>query len=245
MPTLWQWSLDTDGTPDRRAVHALLSEWLDTDHHTSSKPWSWSPADAGGIPALWIGLVDDTLVERLLDRSAAYHRSKQRRDAPPLTQPLRQVAATTWAQLAAARPEHSGRWRLRFATPVTFRRGDRFMPWPAPAPVFGSLRTTWRTHAAPHVGDLCLDLSLDPLVVTGIDGASHTERVPLRKPNGNRTDRRPVEVTVNGFLGTITYTADGPLDTAAVESLTRLAPYCGVGSYTTRGFGAVRTPTRP
>lgn len=246
MPSIWQWPLDSDGTIDRRAVHALLSEWLDLDHHAGSKPWSWSAGPADGVLILQVGIVDDTLVERLLDRSAAYRRSRQKRDTPRMTEPLRQLAAVTWAQLASARPDHDCLWRLRFASPVTFRRGNRFMPWPAPASVFGSLRATWRTYAAPHVGDLCLDLRLDPLVVTNIDGASHTERLALRRtPNGSsRADRRPVEVTINGFLGTITYAADGPVDTAAVECLTRLAPYCGVGSYTTRGFGAVRVASR-
>lgn len=125
---------------------------------------------------------------------------------------------------------------------MTFRRGNKFLPWPAPSPVFGSLRATWRTFAAPHVGDVDLDLSMDPLMVTAIDGASAVEKVVLKDPPAGRGSR--VEVTVGGFVGSVRYTADGPVNTAAVEVLVRMAPFCGVGAYTTRGFGAVRISTR-
>lgn len=241
MPSIWHWPLDITAPPDRRALHALLCRWLDTDHKAKTKPWRWSTHQRGARHTIEIGLLDDTLTPRLL----AGHDAHRRRHGSTIT-PLHQVAATTWAQLATPRDRHT--WAFHFTTPLTFRRGDRFLPWPAPAPVFGSLRATWRTFAAPHTGDLNLDLALDPLIVTAINGTSTTETVTLKDPPPGCGDR--ITVTVTGFLGTVHYTADGRIDTTAVDTLARLAPYAGIGAYTTRGFGAVqltpayaRTPT--
>jgi hypothetical protein len=66
------------------------------------------------------------------------------------------------------------------------------------------MSATWRTFAAPHVGDL----ELDPVIVTGVRGRSVTERVALR-------DRRSatcatLQVPVDGFLGNVTYTSTAP-----------------------------------
>ena len=80
-------------------------------------------------------------------------------------------------------------------------------------------------------GDLELDLRLDPLVVTAFRGASHTERGTMHKQDS---------VLVGGFLGTVCYAIEGAADPQTVDTLVRLAPFSGVGSYTTRGFGGVR-----
>jgi CRISPR-associated endoribonuclease Cas6 len=196
----------------------MLSGWLDSDHHAPRKPWSWVRAES----ELLIGLLDDRLGERLL------------RGANAIRMPLEQVAATSWAALRAARGTRDG-WCMQFISPVTFRRGNRFVPWPAPSAVFGSLRATWRHFAAFEVGDLELDLRLDPLVVTAVRGASHTERVEVHGQDS---------VLVGGFLGTVRYAIDGPVNGQTVDSLVRLAPFSGVGAYTTRGFGGVRRSER-
>jgi CRISPR-associated endoribonuclease Cas6 len=234
MPTLWQWQLtDHAAAPDRRAMHALLCRWLDTDHKAADKPWRWSLVKHRNGSAIEIGLLADDLVDRLLAAHAALSHGR----GSVFTAALPQVAATAWADLAQDRlhSRDEQEWSFRFTSPVAFRRGGRFLPWPAPAPVFGSLRRSWRTFAAPHVGDLNLDLSLDPLVVTAIDGTSAVEQVVLKDG---------VSVHVGGFLGRVRYTVDGRVDTAALAQLVRLAPFCGVGSYTTRGFGAVRVLSR-
>ncbi len=194
-------------------MHRTLSRWLDTDHHAQRKPWSWV-ADA---PDLLIGLLDDRLADRLVHGADA------------AGTPVRQVAAASWSQLRSGRARDG--WCLEFASPVTFRRGNRFLPWPSPSAVFGSLRSAWRSFGAPAVGDLELDLRLDPLVVTAVCGASRTERVTVHKQES---------VLVGGFVGTVRYTLDGPADRQVVDTLARLAPFSGVGAYTTRGFGGVR-----
>ncbi|MGH3842093.1 MAG: CRISPR system precrRNA processing endoribonuclease RAMP protein Cas6 [Pseudonocardiaceae bacterium] len=211
MPSLWRCPWPES---DRGAVHRTLSRWLDSDHHAQRKPWSWAPQTSG----LLIGLLDDRLAERLLHGADA------------AGTPIDQVAAITWAELGSGRPRND--WQLEFLSPVTFRRGNRFLPWPSPSAVFGSLRATWRNFGAPQVGDLELDLRLDPLVVTAFCGTSCTERV---------TVHNQASVLVGGFVGTVRYALDGAADPHIIGTLARLAPFSGVGAYTTRGFGGVRT----
>lgn len=215
MPSLWRCRWPAVTELERHTVHRTLSRWLDTDHHAPRKPWSWV-VDG---PDLRIGLLDDHAIDRLLTGAA---------DAGT---PLEQLAAVQWSELRDGPPGED--WCVEFASPVTFRRGNRFLPWPAPSAVFGSLRAAWRHFGAPEVGDLELDLRLDPLVVTAIHGTSHTERVTLHHQE---------TVLVGGFLGTVRYILDGVADRQTVTALVRLAPFSGVGAYTTRGFGGVRVP---
>jgi len=194
-----------------------LSRWLDSDHHAQRKPWSWAAHTADRD--LLIGLLDDRLTERLRSGAAA------------AGAPVRQVAAAGWSELRSGRARDC--WQMEFTSPVTFRRGNRFLPWPSPSAVFGSLRAAWRHFGAPAVGDLELDLRLDPLVVTAVCGASRTERVTVHEQ---------ASVLVGGFVGTVRYAVDGGVaDPQVIDALVALAPFSGVGAYTTRGFGGVRT----
>ena len=217
MPTLWRCSWTASADPDRQTVHRTLSRWLDGDHHAQRKPWSWASAADSPDRELLIGLLDDRLAERLLSGADA------------TSMPVAQVAEASWAELRSGPVRDC--WQLEFTSPVTFRRGNRFLPWPSPSAVFGSLRAAWRHFAAPEVGDLDLDLRLDPLVVNALSGASRTERVGVHKQDS---------VLVGGFVGTVRYAIDGAADPQIVDTLVRLAPFSGVGAYTTRGFGGVR-----
>jgi len=232
MPSRWRWTLRDQTQPQRRVLHATLSRWLDTDHHAKAKPWSWSMRPTSDGHVIDIGLVDDALAEPLMTGFEHYRRHGRGQASAAS---LAQIEAVTWERLARGAAARA--WTVRFASPVTFRRGDRFLPWPAPSSVFGSLRATWRQFAAPVVGDVQLDLTLDPIVVTAVDGASVVEKVVLRDPPPGSGD--PVAVTVGGFLGRVHYAVDGPVDPTTVDSLVRLAPFAGVGAYTTRGFGGV------
>jgi CRISPR-associated endoribonuclease Cas6 len=216
MPSLWRLPLP-DGGVDRRQVHRRLASWLDVDHHASRKPWSWKATDSG----IEIGLLDDGLADRLAQRAG--------RD-------LTRLSAVPWHVPTLSK---SPEWTVEFVSPVAFRRGNRLVPWPSPSAVFGSLRADWRAFAAPHAGDVDLDLSVDPVIVTAIEGASVVERFVLHD-RPNVAGGVPVRVTVGGFRGRVTYAVDGPLGATAVASLLAIAPYAGVGAHTTRGFGGVR-----
>ncbi|HEX5115086.1 MAG TPA: CRISPR system precrRNA processing endoribonuclease RAMP protein Cas6 [Pseudonocardiaceae bacterium] len=229
MPSVWRWRLADRIAPDRRTVHAMISRWLDDDHHADRKPWSWTLVRGDADRAIDIALLDDTLVDRLITGAEAYRQSS-------MATPIRQVAVATWPQLAGSPAQTH--WTMEFLSPVTFRRGQAFLPWPAPSSVFGSLRSSWRLFGAPHVGDVTLDLKLDPIVVSAMKGESQTERVVLRRSTAAHD--RPTQLMVTGFTGSMRYAVDGAIDPSAVASLVALAPYAGVGAYTTWGFGAVR-----
>lgn len=169
MPSLWRccWTGSVD--PDRRAVHRTLSRWLDGDHHAQRKPWSWASAAPSPGRELLVGLLDDGLAERLCSGADA------------ASMPVQQVAAASWSELRSGRGRDC--WQLEFISPVTFRRGNRFLPWPSPSAVFGSLRAAWRHFGAPEVGDLELDLALDPLVAP----PSAAPAAPSESPSISRT----------------------------------------------------------
>jgi len=210
-------------------VHAVVSRWFDADdtaHQAKAKPYSVTPAaaDPSGT-AIEVGLLDDTLPDRLHTVAAPGVVVRLGSQHARLTHPPAQVAAVTWQQLATG-GTGTDAWCLRMLTPTTFRRGDAFTPWPAPKAILGSLRAAWR-QAPADVLALKLDLASDPVWVTDLDGANEVVKVNNR--------------TVSGFVGRIRFTCDaGPDVCAAVDRLVRLAPYAGVGAYTTRGFGVVR-----
>ncbi|MFC0438052.1 CRISPR system precrRNA processing endoribonuclease RAMP protein Cas6 [Kutzneria buriramensis] len=50
-----------------------------------------------------------------------------------------------------------------------------------------------------------------------------------------------MSVAVGGFRGQVRFALDAPgFDPAGVSALARLAPFSGIGAYTTRGFGGAR-----
>ena len=108
---------------------------------------------------------------------------------------------------------------------MTFRRGNRFTPLPAPSPILGSLRRSWNTYAPPELA-VDLDLSTDPVWVTDIDGRNEVVQVN--------------KLTVSGFVGRLRLECDDGATADAVSRVVRLAPVAGVGAYTTRCFGVTR-----
>lgn len=230
MPSRWtiRFPCDGPGTIRLEHLHAVVSTWLDEpgQHHAHTKPYSVSPPlDGDGSQVVEIGLIDDRLVDRLLTKAAPGVRVRFGHTVVTMNRPPTQVAATSWAALAERRSTRS--WCLRFATPLTFRRGNKFTPLPAPKPLLGSLRHAWTTHASPDTDPLHLDLSTDPVLVTDITGGNQVHQV-----NGR---------TVSGFVGRLCLESDTDAETtAAIDRVLRLAPYSGIGAYTTRGFGVTR-----
>jgi CRISPR-associated endoribonuclease Cas6 len=230
MPSRWEITLPTvtPGTVRLEHLHAVVSTWLDEPgtHHAHTKPYSVSPPrDGDHGPVIEVGLLDDRLADRLLSRAAPGVRVRLGRTVLTLSRPPRQIAGSGWAALAERRTTRS--WCLRFATPLTFRRGNKFTPLPAPRPLLGSLRQAWSAHAPADLEPIILDLAQDPVWVTDIAGSNEVSKV-----NGR---------IVSGFVGRLRLESDAdPLTTAAIDRVLRLAPYSGVGAYTTRGFGVTR-----
>jgi CRISPR-associated endoribonuclease Cas6 len=230
MPSRWEIPLP-GAEPDSirwEHLHAAISTWFDDNedqHHDKVKPYTITPPrDGRPHPALEVGLLRDDLAPRIQDRWAPGRRLRLGKTVITSTTGPRLLAATSWDELGSGHLDRA--WCLRFATPVTFRRGNRFTPLPAPSPILGSLRRSWNTFA-PTGNSVALDLASDPVWVSDIDG--HNEVVPI---NGR---------TVSGFVGRLRLECDSPDPTTrAVGTVLRLAPFAGVGAYTTRCFGVTR-----
>jgi CRISPR-associated endoribonuclease Cas6 len=238
MPTRWR--ITAAGADPARVkaehLHAVVSGWFDSDeeaHRAPAKAYTVSPPAPGAAGTVFeIGLLDDGLSDRLLTRAAPGVRVRFGSQSARIAHVPRQTAAVPWTQLATASGA-AGAWCLRYVTPVTFRRGNTFTPWPAPNAVLGGLRAAWTHYAWAGLPPLELNLSQNPVWVSDIDGANDVLRV-----NG---------MIVSGFVGRIRYVCDAdPQVVAAVDRLMRLAPFSGVGAYTTRGFGLTHLePTWP
>jgi CRISPR-associated endoribonuclease Cas6 len=229
MPSRWRVTLPAIDAATVRLehLHAAVSGWFDHDvraHGADSKPYTVSPAHVAETgTALEISLLEDALVDQLHVAAAPGARIRLGSAWVRIAHPPVQVAAITWDELSAAGSNTA--WCLRFVTPTTFRRGNNFTPSPSLRAILGSLRRSWRL-APPGVAPMQLELTPEPVWLTDIDVASHVLKV-----NGR---------TVSGFTGRLRFVCDaGPDVAAAVDRLVRLAPYAGVGAYTTRGFGMV------
>lgn len=228
MPSRWTIALHhpDPGTIRWEHLHAVVSRWFDDDtaHHDKVKGWSISPPrDSPDGPLIEIGLVDDALQERL--HSHACPGAQVRFGSTVVTTSTpHQIAAAGWEDLGKGHRDRA--WCLHFAAPLTFRRGNRFTPLPAPTPILGSLRRSWNTWAPPALA-LDLDLAHEPAWVTDIDG--HNEVLTV--------NRR----TTSGFVGRLRLETDAPDPTAdAINRAVHLAPFAGVGAFTTRCFGVTR-----
>jgi CRISPR-associated endoribonuclease Cas6 len=231
MPSRWELRVPTPSPEAVRLehLHAVVSGWFDHDdtaHRSKAKGYTVSPLrDSPHGPVVEIGLIDDNLTDTLLTRAAPGVTIRLGRTTVALPTQPRQVAATPWAALTARGGNRA--WCLRFVTPLTFRRGNKFTPLPAPTPILASLRTAWRDFAPPQIAQPDLDLSSHPVWVTDIDGAND-----VRTVNGR---------TVSGFLGRLRIECDADDGIArAIDQVVGLAPFSGVGAYTTRGFGVTR-----
>jgi CRISPR-associated endoribonuclease Cas6 len=231
MPSRWELLLPTQ-TPEAvrlEHLHAVVSRWFDADlaaHHGKAKGYTVSPLRAGPRgPVVEIGLIDDALVEPLLAQVTPESVIRLGRTHVTVPEAPAQVAAVSWQSLAERGT--STAWCLRFVTPLTFRRGNKFTPMPAPKTILASLRASWRAFAPADIAQPDLDLALDPVWVTDIDGVND-----VREVNGR---------TVSGFVGALRIECDAEPHVAhAVDQVVRLAPFSGVGAHTTRGFGVTR-----
>lgn len=140
---------------------------------------------------------------------------------------------STWADLCS--PGTSRLYRFDFVTPTAITKrsadGGRFTALlPEPVDVFSGLARRWEALAGPTLPqDLSAFVEKGGCVVN--DYWLHAAHF--------RTSER----TQIGFTGTVLYECLQPdaLYLSALQRLTRLAFYSGVGYQTARGMGAVRT----
>jgi CRISPR-associated endoribonuclease Cas6 len=214
------------------APHAVISRWLDENHKAPVKGYAVSPPRSQGpLTVLEIRLLDDGLTDRLLAgspvgesvRLGRHHFTVAATPHADVVQPWEDLRPTT----------HNRAWEVEFASPVTFRRGSRTSPLPAPESILTSLISRWR-QLHPATAPVVERGFAQSLWVSDIEGRSHT--LPLR------------DTIVSGFVGRVRYVSDGTPDQAqAVDALLRFASFAGIGSHTAFGLGtiAVRPTWQP
>lgn len=216
-------------------VHGAFTRWFDTteaEHNAGLKPYAVSPLvnDGRGV----VGVEIATLTAKATDRlKAAATSGRQVR----LGNQWRGVGAPrllhqeSWASLAEHRQDTQ--WRLEFATPVTFRSGDRSSPLPAVATMLRGLTQAW--NAWGEVPARETDRLAGAVWVSDLDLASTVTRLRIGRRDGGAT-----AVHVSGCTGTLTIRCDDAATAAVAGPLWRLAAYTGIGSMTLKGFGVTR-----
>lgn len=246
MPSTWQIPLTGAagaGVP-LTAPLAVVSGWLDarsdgsqtgsepgltpdakdarSRHDAQARPWSVTPPQAVGRQrtVLEVRLLDDGLRDRLARVVVPGARVRLGSQHFTVADTASQVAAVGWEELARWSGERA--WQVRFASPTTFRRGNRTSPWPDPVSVIRGLRARWDGlgHGpAPEP-------TRGSVWVSDVDGRS--DAVAMRG------------TVVTGFIGRLRYVCDGSAeDAAAFAALMAFGRFAGVGSHTTAGFGCI------
>ncbi len=229
MPSRWFVTLSGIAPEQVRleALHAACTRWLDDGregHQAQVKAYSLSPLrPLGAHVVLEVGLLTAEMEERLWaavvpGRPVRFDQQRGRVASVP-----EMVESVPWEVLAEATSARS--WTLRFATPTTFRRGNRFSPWPAPGSVLHGLADKWEVCSGGEPVRVART-HVDHVWVTDVEGASQAFE-------HNR-------LTVSGFVGRIRYECDDETTARNADRLLRLAAFSGTGTYTTRGFGVTR-----
>lgn len=220
-------------------VHAAVSAWFDRtedEHRSGTKPYALSPlsGEPGDI-GIEVATLTDEATRRLSEATSEGQHIRLGNQIRDL-HGARLLHSESWEALAACRDDRE--WRLEFATPTTFRSGDRSSPLPHPVTILRTLGRTWDawsplTRSSPEppwTSVWVSDLDLQSQVLEITTQARSTEaKIPL---------------TVSGCLGTITLRCDDPKVAEAAGPLLALAAYAGVGSMTRKGLGVTRVSTR-
>ena len=243
MPSRW-WVPVPGVDPDRvklEFVHAAVSRWFDrsaAEHAAGEKPYAVSPLAAderGGPPGLEIAVFTDVAERRLLAATGEGSGIRLGNQIRATGRATRMMSAT-WDELAAG--PHEQAWELTFATPVTFRSGNRATPLPEVGTILFGLARAWTAWSdlqlpPPH-------LAIDKTYVSDLELTSTTLRIAIPKRSG---DGGRVEIAVPGSLGMLRLRCSDPHAAATAAPLLRFAAYAGVGSMTRRGLGVTRLRT--
>jgi CRISPR-associated endoribonuclease Cas6 len=179
---------------------------------------------AGAAIILEVRLLEDALGHRLRTSAPAGTEVRLGRHVFRVLAEPTPVAWSPWSAYTGWMGARA--WPVRFVSPVTFRRGDRSSPWPAPQSVVTSLANRWRALRPDSVPSVSPETHAS-LWVSDIEGRSEALLV------GGRI--------VSGFVGSVRYVCDGSNSEAAtVDALLRFATHAGVGAHTAFGFGVVQ-----
>ncbi|MFT4228489.1 CRISPR system precrRNA processing endoribonuclease RAMP protein Cas6 [Micropruina sp.] len=240
MPSIW--AIDIAGVQSAHAhpsgVHNFLSEWFAESHaeHHEQKSYSLrgriDDPEGKGMRVI-LGTTSDALadsIERIGPGKRITFGNSGRHIGTVIDSPTLLTRAS-WNDLA--RPRAVNQWRIWMSTPLAFRRNGVDQPWPAPFQVLAGMQRRWPRDSVPvDAGEI--DLLARGVAVTDVEIRTTLCEWPPANAWGAEG---MVEWTWLGLRGDAT----GPSsETFAIDSLLRLAEFCGVGGYPQHGMGSVR-----
>lgn len=228
MPSVWEITIEAEPSttlnPER--IHAIISGWLDEpdEHHTSLKAYSTRPPTmiVSGLYSIRIGLLDDALINRLSTSVQANRGDIHLGKMPARIIASRLINLWDWDDFAE-RAEPIEQIRFRFTSPTMFRHGVAHHQRPSPSGLFTPLRRKWERFygKAPHC-----PIDDDLIRLTRFDVVPTTVRFRGRNWTG-----------VTGAAD-LDISALREEHRAALDAITAIVPFSGIGAYTTSGFGA-------
>jgi CRISPR-associated endoribonuclease Cas6 len=210
-------------------AHAVVSSWVDIDHHAGRKSFSLGAVNLNrNSVGIELRTFSDETSDRLQESfsGAPYIRiGSQRCEEASL-----QVVESTSFESLIENSDNQDSLNLEFVTPVVFRSGSRYSVIPHHSLVFGHSRRVWTLWAP---SDLVPELELRdlPVLTPFIDGS--TKQWDLGKRSWD------------GFVGRVQYdlTLLDEREVRVLNVLGQFLNYVGVGANTTWGMGVVNVTT--
>lgn len=224
----------------RAFVTTLLEHEAGSDHHASIKPFTVDvPVQTKDGLALVVSTLHADADRALLRSTTALASQGQpvplgrlvaRLDEDPI-----EILQQADHEQLLREADDSDTVTLAFASPVVFRSGRRGqVPFPMPTQVFGHYRTRWNAFAPQR---LACDLAFDELGLTVAAFEGRGE--PFS--DGHRRGNQIVDVSYLGYVGTVTFRAEGrgadPRARRWLHALAAYGEYAGTGANTTIGMG--------
>lgn len=245
-----RWFIPISGLDPARVklefVHAAFSRWFDAPedevptlvrgaHGANDKPYALSPPRLlGGQVGVEIAVLNRTAEDLLHEAATATPKVRLGSQTRSVGSP-RLLAAQSYAELAAG--PYGTRWDWEFATPTTFRSGDRSTPLPSVTTILDGLMACWnRWHSSGE--QACLE-NRAAVWVSDLDLRSQPMTSTIRDRSGAQ---KPIHLSA--VTGTMTIRCDDPGTCRQVAPLLRLARFAGVGSMRGRGLGVVNVRER-
>ena len=132
-----------------------------------------------------------------------------------------------------------------FSSPTTFRSGGRFLPFPLPELIFGSLLDRWQTFAPIALHPEVRRFAEEAVVLSQYK--LRTRSMPYKQGSKKQDDQGQRGGWQIGFTGRVVYTVMNPdrYWLNVLHLLATFAFYSGVGYQTGTGLGQVRLVPAP
>lgn len=226
MPSVWRIQLHGEPVlPNPAHLHAVVCGWLDEVHDEKDKHWNIGRVECSpdGLRIDIAMLLDGEAARLLTIRGTPVRLGKQTYEIGPSVELVSIASWWSLYELAQAKPHV----RFRFNSPLFVRR-DEFTP------------VLFLGHLRRRFSAFCGDPELQPDLAFGHLGLRFTDIALTSEPLAIKVDSGK-ELRGTGYTGSITIEAPNASERElrVMHALSLLAPYVGLGAYTTMGFGCV------